>query len=381
MKNYYFLSLLQHDPAVRRMLAADEVLASLAKDRINAIKTSLAQCGDSARCYPSSLVFTPAEIKLAGERLSALYADNNAIGDLVRIHLIPSGAYYLYSSMSPRDLIVKAWEQDANGINFVLGVYGRGNKPNYPLIDSISFDLSKKSTSRLYYEVLETIKEESADQVSFFQPSMSGALLYLEVNGRNEMADFEPMTETVNRPAIQKIKTIDWKKFKYSVILVPGAGPDDRETELSAGGMIRCRIAAARYREGMAPFIIVSGGRVHPYKTKFSEALEMKRYLIEKLNIPENAIILEPHARHTTTNMRNAARLIYHYGMPFEKPGLVATASSQSYYITDKGLDKRCQKELGMVPFRNAERLSSTTTVFYPLLEALHINPTEPLDP
>ena len=83
-----------------------------------------------------------------------------------------------------------------------------------------------------------------------------------------------------------------------------------------------CRLAALQYAKGVAPFIVTSGGKVHPYKTKFCEATEMKRYLVEKLHIPANAIIVDPHARHTTTNMRNAARLIYRYGIPLIKPAL-----------------------------------------------------------
>jgi uncharacterized SAM-binding protein YcdF (DUF218 family) len=33
--------------------------------------------------------------------------------------------------------------------------------------------------------------------------------------------------------------------------------------------------------------------------------------MVEKLHVPANAILVEPHARHTTTNMRNTARLIF----------------------------------------------------------------------
>jgi uncharacterized SAM-binding protein YcdF (DUF218 family) len=41
----------------------------------------------------------------------------------------------------------------------------------------------------------------------------------------------------------------------------------------------------------------------------------MKHDLIARLGIPAAAILVDPHARHTTTNMRNAARLLYRYGM------------------------------------------------------------------
>jgi uncharacterized SAM-binding protein YcdF (DUF218 family) len=33
----------------------------------------------------------------------------------------------------------------------------------------------------------------------------------------------------------------------------------------------------------------------------------MKRSLMADYGVPENAILIDPHARHTTTNMRNTA--------------------------------------------------------------------------
>ena len=107
----------------------------------------------------------------------------------------------------------------------------------------------------------------------------------------------------------------------------------------------------------------------------------MKEDLMNRLQIPEQAILIEPHARHTTTNFRNAARIIFRYGMPSEKPALVTTTYRQSYYITDMGLEARCQKELGYVPYRIMERLSEHDVVWIPSINALHLNPLDPLDP
>ena len=108
--------------------------------------------------------------------------------------------------------------------------------------------------------------------------------------------------------------------------------------------------------------------------------MEMKKFLVEKLKIPSSAIIIDPHARHTTTNMRNTARLMYRYGIPFNKPGITCTTRGQSNMI-GTSLIARCMKELNLAPYKNGQRLSETEMVFYPLIEALHINPTEPLDP
>ena len=106
----------------------------------------------------------------------------------------------------------------------------------------------------------------------------------------------------------------------------------------------------------------------------------MKKYLLEKLHIPENAILIEPHARHTTTNMRNTVRMMYRYGMPFGKPGITCTTRGQSNMIGNT-LIARSLKELNEAPYKNGMRLSETEIEFFPLIEALHINPMEPMDP
>jgi uncharacterized SAM-binding protein YcdF (DUF218 family) len=125
---------------------------------------------------------------------------------------------------------------------------------------------------------------------------------------------------------------------------------------------------------------MVSGGMAHPYKTKYCEAVEMKNYLVNTLHIPANAVLAEPQARHTTTNVRNGVRLIYHYGMPFNKPFITSTSASHSEYLANAMAD-RCMKELKYVPYKVGKRVNETTIELYPLIEALQINPLEPLDP
>jgi len=144
--------------------------------------------------------------------------------------------------------------------------------------------------------------------------------------------------------------------------------------------MLRCRLAALQYQKGMAPFIMVSGGRVHPYKTKYSEAYEMKRFMMNTLDIPESAIIMEPHARHTTTNIRNCVRLMFRYGIPMDKPAITSTLRSQSFYIT-KTVPERSKNELGYYPYKNGVRLSDTEAEFYPDTMSLQIDFDEPMDP
>src|SRR5262249_42281975 len=138
------------------------------------------------------------------------------------------------------------------------------------------------------------------------------------LNQRDEAGRYEPMEAGENAGAFSRMRSVEWKRYPYSVIVVPGAGGDRPGIRLSPGGKLRDEIASKRFRDGKAPFVLVSGGHVHPQRTEYAEAIEMKRDLVTRLGVPANAVIVDPHARHTTTNMRNAARLMYRYGMPFE---------------------------------------------------------------
>lgn len=387
-KNYYLLTLFQELKDVKALLASDEILLAISKAKVDSLTEALKDCDRNGLCYINRMKFSDPEIKRVGERLAALYNSTNAIAKLVQNHLIPSGAYVLFKNLPAKDMLVKAWEQDANGVNFSLGVYAEGKKPNYPAIDSISFNTRDSRDSNVYplnyvgllYNTASVVALENKVSPSFYSVPLTAALHFLEMNERDQAGDFEPMAVGENKAAYDRVKNIKWKDYKYSVILVPGAGPDEPGVALSAEGMLRCRLAAIQYQKGLAPFIVPSGGKVHPYKTKFCEANEMKKYLVEKLNVPANAIIIEPHARHTTTNMRNTARLIYRYGIPFNMPGVTCTTRFQSNMIGTT-LIARCMKELNEVPYKNGERLSETEIEFYPLVEALHINPAEPMDP
>ena len=100
-----------------------------------------------------------------------------------------------------------------------------------------------------------------------------------------------------------------------------------------------------------------------------------------RFGIPEAAILVDPHARHTTTNLRNAARLLYRYGMPFDRKALVSTDPGQSQYIENPLFAKRCLEELGYPPVRVLARVSPFDLEFQPLKESLHSDPRDPLDP
>ena len=380
-KNYYFLTLLQQLPSVSKIISTDEELSKIAILKKNYLLSSLKDCGDSVRCYFENIKFSAAEIQSIGDRLVTLYSSRNEIKSLVTNHLIPSGCYNIFESFTPQEMLRKAWEQDAKAVNHAIKVYVGGGKSNYPSIDAASFDMKWKEYPILIYDCSNAVLEDVKNDKLFFITPMTYALRAIEINDRNRAGDYEPMALNCNKSAYNRIKTIRWADYKYSVILVPGEGPEIHDEAISPLGKLRCRIAAYRWKEGLAPFMLVSGGKAHPYKTKYCEAEEMKKYLVETMHIPPYAIIMEPHARHTTTNMRNCARLLFRYGFPFEKPCITSTTKEQSFYITDKEMQDRCIEELGYSPYKNGKRLSETEAEFYPLVSSLQIDFDEPMDP
>lgn len=377
-KNYYLLTLFQQDAAVKKGIQNDPELTALFKSKLLKIADAVKNCETDVSCLSTAFKFTEEEIAAVSQRLTVLFKEDEALGNMVRDELIPSGCYLMYGHLKPLELLIKAWEQDARALNFTIGVYVAGAKPNYPKIDSISFNVKDKSYPELVR--INAVLSSGKSDATFFEPAIAFALTALEINERDEAGDFEPMSSGVNKAIISAISKTNFASYKYSLILVPGEGPEEQDVALSAGGMLRCRLAAVEYHKGLAPFIMVSGGRVHPFKTKYNEAFEMKKYLVEKLQIPETVVIMEPHARHTTTNMRNAARLMFRYGMPMDKAALTVTANAQSRYISGALLD-RCVQELGYKPYKMGKRLSEFALEFYPNMMSLQLDFDEPMDP
>ena len=118
----------------------------------------------------------------------------------------------------------------------------------------------------------------------------------------------------------------------YDLLIVPGYTPDDGEkavAHIQAVTAARLDEAIALFRAGQAHLVLVAGGNVHPTNTPYTEALTMKAYLLER-GIPERAIVIEPCARHSTTNLRNAGRFMLKYHL---RTALVVTSFDQGFYF------------------------------------------------
>ena len=370
-KNFYLLSLLER---------CDEIRPMLARDNGPRMKAAL-NCDQELTCFTHAMLFTDAEIGSADNSLRTLQRSSKAFRDCVTVPMRNSGLYQLHSNLSDEELVSWAWQDAAHGINRAISIYGEGAAPHYPDIDSIAFDVKSDSFRTLVHVIVSDMEDEIDSYPLFFQPSLQFALRLMDASKRDEAGRFEPMDAGVNRDVIQRIKTIRWSDYPYSVILIPGSGTDRLTWNLSPYGMERMRLAVRRYRERKAPLIIVSGGFVHPSQTPYAEAIEMKKTLVSQFGVPEADIIVEPHARHTTTNIRNAARLIWRYGIPFDKPGLITTDIFHSRTIGSDDFRKRNERELGYEPAAIGRRISDFDLEFVPRLESLQLDSTELLDP
>jgi hypothetical protein len=365
--NQVFANIIQKDPAFKKQSVR----------QVKRIIMALEQC-DNVTCYTTAAQWNPDEIAAIGNRLIQLCHDNPKMRRL--LPLLKAGEHYsLYDTKTDTAFIRSVWNDAALGVNRILDTYIIGGKPRYPAIDSISFPIDDPVfRERVHRQLVELVKQHAPKDL-FFKLPLQFALWALVINDRDEAARYEPLDQGMNKSAVESIPGIQWASFPYSLILVPGQGPEQEGLAIDPVSISRCRLAAERYQKGLAPLIVVSGGHVHPNKTPYSEAMEMKKYMVQELQIPENAILIEPHARHTTTNLRNTVRLAYRFKIPDNMKILTVTDSIQNAYIPKMG--KRFMEELGYIPYRDLKILSAEENEFYPIKNALQVNSFDPLDP
>jgi hypothetical protein len=380
-KNFYLLSLIERDKSARRAIETDPVLAAIATAKGESLAKAAKSCGLELLCYATATKWTDAEIGSAGNALRGLYTENVAVKQMVDGPLRASGVLVRYHGKPGADLLAQGFEDAARGINNAIEVYGTGRAPRYPEIDSVSFDVKQDSYRRLVQTIAAVLEDDKTSMDLFFEPSLRFALALMDANHRDEAGRLEPLESGENAASVKRIPSVEWSRFPYSVIVVPGSGNDRPSWSLSPYGKLRVMLAAKRFREGKAPFILVSGGFVHPSQTPYCEAIEMKKSLMADFGIPEDAILVEPHARHTTTNIRNAVREIYRSGIPFDKKALITTDPGQSSSIESPAFARRCITEMGYEPQRLLGRISQFDLEFLPRIESLQMDPADLLDP
>ncbi|RTZ04933.1 YdcF family protein [Flavobacterium bomense] len=381
-KNFYLLTAIQNDKAVSQLLENNVVLKTIFKKQQQAIGSKLKSCKDSLSCLITDYLFKEKDILSIDEELLILMKDEKALQDFVKNNLRPSGKYENFKNSTDTELLLKAWQVCTVGMNRIMKVYGLGEAPQYAKMDSVSYDVQSefyKGSVFMWSDFLHNKKPK--ENALFFQESLDFSLALMYMNHRDEVERYEPLEEKENKKAIAHIKQINFDAFDYASVLILGNGPENYQDRLSAIGKLNLQLGVLEYEAKKAPLIIVSGGHAHPFRATYCEAIEMKKELMNVHHIPEENILIDPFARHTTTNLRNATRLMIAYQMPLDKKSIVVTNSSHSNYVGNANFNARCMEELGYLPAVILKRLNSTAIEFLPNVESLHQNPIDPLDP
>lgn len=271
--------------------------------------------------------------------------------------------------------------RELRGLNGILQTYGFGTEPRYPMIDGPVEKPGSADFKALVADAIWLAEAGRNDPALALDPSIPLAVALIDVNERRDAVAFEPLDQGHNAAAIATARGIDWKRYRYTAIIIPGVGPENPAIALSARGKLHLRLAASRFADGDAAFIIVSGAAVHPKESRFVEAVEMRKVLVERFGVPADRIVIEPYARHTTTNLRNATRRLVAMGAPLDRPTLIVANSSQSAYIESPEFAARNPAELGYQPGTVGKRLSPYELEFTPSLRSLRVDPWDPLDP
>jgi len=387
-RDFPLLSSILEDAPVRDLLAHDAILRAATGERWKDVAEASRTCKGDLQCKSKSLQFTPQQIDDVSAALHRLYEGNASLRNFAHSKLKPVALFSLDASQTEESVVIDTWVRSAHDMNQIIATYANGTAPRYPEIDSMTYTSNSKTFASLMTILLDDLIVEEASasprltgDTLFFEPTLRFSVRLLQSNSRDEAGRLWPLDTGENANAVEQIASMQWAKFPYSVIVIPGAGSEVANVSLSPWGRERVRLGVLAYRLGRAPFILVTGGFVHPSQTPYCEALEMKRYLMEVYAIPATAILLEPYARHTTTNLRNASREVFDYRIPSGKPMLIVSDESQITYIQSATFLDRTRNELGYLPVTLSKRLSPTELEAIPSIKSLFVDAGDPLDP
>lgn len=378
--NFPLLPLLRAAPGWAPALGADPALTALAQERAARVHAA-PSCAAKPACLADAWVWTPQDIAVVDAALRRIAAQLGRSAALITTHMRPSGRFARHTALSDADLLAAAWADTAAGLNNLIAVYAKATPPRYPLIDATIFDVRDPRFAAILDAHGQVTAASSQPDDLVFDAAARYATGLLGMSERTDAAAFRPALAGANAAAVAAAKRTRWADYRYPALLVFGHGPEDAQSRTGVMGHIRMAMAAALFARKLAPFIIVSGGNVHPNRTAFNEAVEMKRILIAQHNIPADRILIDPHARHTTTNLRNSARLLFAAGFPTSKPSLIVTDPMTARYIGSAELIARTLKETGVPPGRVALSDTPFAFEFLPDRAAFHAEPLDPLDP
>ncbi|WP_420136932.1 YdcF family protein [Sphingomonas sp.] len=361
-------------------LRSDPILRRLAADRAQRVPAGA--CTPTPRCLVDPWDWTAADIRTVDTQLRLLIRNPDLARALATRLIRPSGKFGRYAALSDADLVAAAWASTAAALNHIIAVYAKGEPPLYPKIDAIIFNAASPEFAEALSAHGAAIMAQQRANDLFFDTSQRYAVGLLRMNERTDAGRYLPVLGGENESATRRVARTDWKAAPYTALLVFGHGPEDPVSRTGVMGHIRLEIAADLYKRGVAPFLIVSGGNVHPNRTPFNEAVEMKRILIGDYGIPADRILIEPHARHTTTNLRNCARLLIAAGFPVDREALVVSDPRTIDYIGSDVMAQRNLREMGVQPGKLVPGPDRFSLRFTPDPIAFQVEAAgDPLDP
>lgn len=338
---------------------------------------------DEGAAVFQQLLFKPEEISDVKKELLELTRQGK-LQALIDHDLKSSGLFRQYAEMSNEAMLGFVWEDAAHGTNLIIENYLLGKEmsdkdKNGPLYEH---DDAKYQQS-VINAIQQILTETESKQVLFYENPLSVALQILQLNGRNEAARYEPLITGENKLALQAIAGTDFSKYTYTALIVLGDSPNSAGDELHLSESAKARVAMGveKYRSAVAAFIVFTGANVYPNHTAYHEAIEMKKYAMTKFSVPEHAILVDPHARHTTTNLRNISRLIFRYKIPSDKKALVVATTSHINTMISSNFRSRCIREIGYDPIPANPTYNANELEIIPDIKALQINPKDFLDP
>lgn len=383
-RNFYWTTLIENDNQASSALLSNTELQTLHSNFIQRIISVLEINNPSALQIAEALKFTDSDIiNISNAVKTIIQSQPSAFTNINKNHIEPSGAFNHFQEVNTayrvHQLIV---EQMMSGINNIIDTYAAGIDPRYPNIDRVSYDVNSSQYKQWMKDLLNEVISDNENNL-FYEPFLEFALGVLELNNRDEAGRFIPLKNGHNQLTYNYIQNINWDDYQYSMIVVLGDAPNSSGDlpNISQGGMERSDRGIDLFNQGLAPIIAFTGSNIAPFQTSFHEAIEMKNYVMQQHNIPESKILVEPHARHTTTNLRNISRLIYKYKIPSDKKVLVTTSVTHSDYVTSNQFLNRSMNEMNHIPVEFHNRISNREVEFTPLIKVLHLNSVDPLDP
>ncbi len=378
--NFYFFSkLLQNAEVSKQVLKSKKLQTWTANQKVKLESQAKVTQVITANQLIAPYLFSTEEIAMIISEFQSVI-QRKEVKDFVQT-MRDSGKYANGVTENDAVFLAEIVRLNLEGINHTLSVYGKGMDPYYPKIDAVSYEVTSNYYQRTLLYWSNHLLENGKDTPLFFERSLDYAMYLMYFNHRDEGVRYESLDEQYNAKAIAFAKEVDFEAYPYNALLVLGDGPDNYRDPLSALGKLNLEIAVAQYRQKKAPFILVSGGHVHPNRTATCEAIVMKDELMKVYGIPEKAIIVEPYARHTTTNLRNATRLMLRYGFNIKQKSMIVSHYNHIRMIYDVKFKQRFVTELGYLPGEFIEIENGELLEYYPVEVMTQLNPLEPLDP